>query len=210
MIFGILQEDPHCQAALGCSLPMGAPAFPFLHAAGWCHVLPSPSKLLFLVLPLNVSGLALFSTRKGHSNRQTKIRNRFQTMGRWDGILGTGFSCSAMEKTVDIFKFCHFCNGYEGRNTQFYHFWIFAMMQLQIETCFMFSVLDYSVEKRWGWGFTGVITGLCSHLLQTLQVWEEYLLQIHRKPQLRNCMCHKQLHIVKLRETFAMCAPGPF
>lgn len=102
MGFGILQKDPYCQAALGCPLSMGAPGFPFLHAAGWCHVLPGPSKLLFLVLPLNMSELALFSTRKGHSNKQTKISNSFQTMGRRGMILGTEFSCSTLEETVDI------------------------------------------------------------------------------------------------------------
>lgn len=119
------------------------------------------------------------------------------------------FPAVLQEETVEIWKICHFCNGCEGCNTQFYHFQIFATVQLQIETCFIFSVSDYSVEKRWGWRFTGIITGLCSQLVHTLQVWEKDLLQIRRKPQLRDCMCHKQLHNVKLRETFAMCAPSP-
>lgn len=44
----------------------------------------------------------------------------------WDVILGTGFSCSTMEETVDIWNICHFCSECEGCNTKFYHFQIFC------------------------------------------------------------------------------------
>lgn len=82
MVFGTLQKDSHCQAALMCPLPMGAPGFPFLHAAGWCHAFPGPSKRLFLALPLNASELALFSTRNKAFQQADKTQQPLSNHGQ--------------------------------------------------------------------------------------------------------------------------------
>lgn len=137
--FDILQEDPHCQAALGFSFPWVLLVF--------LSCMLQDGVMFFLVLA-NYCFWCFHQTCLNWPFQHTKISSCFQTMGRRDVILGTGFSCSTMEETVDILKNGHFCNRYEDCNTQFYHLRIFIMMQLQIETCFIFSVLDYSAEKR--------------------------------------------------------------
>lgn len=86
----------------------------------------------------------------------------------------------------------------------------FSKVQLQLATYFIFSVLDYSTEKRWGWEFIGIITVLCNHLVHTPQVLKKDLLQIHRKSQLQDSKCHRELHNLQVSRTFVVRVPSPF